>query len=141
MDLALRTRLRTCDDVEMLRLLNRAGKLSESYKKILCFLGYEPMVLLLGGPPKPMKQKGMVIHQAVTYHNGLFGYEGGIWDMWSDFYPQAIYIFKKKWSRDMAMELTHAADFRTLAWHLYRSSCREALIEAFIRRLRSNVQV
>lgn len=52
-DLQLRQAERTGDPFTVLRAQIRADKFPKRAQHLLCALGYEPMVLIVGGPEKP----------------------------------------------------------------------------------------
>lgn len=80
--------------VRWLREKVRSGTVAEAIKRMLCALGYEPMVLAIGGPPK----------SGVSYMvpGSYCKYQGGQWLRKIDYMRVARYIAKKHWSRRLA---------------------------------------
>lgn len=100
MDFNIRQLQRSENKAPWLRALIRSGRLSESMKKMLCALGYEPMVLVLDLPGKTSSaQKSFM--KPHTFCN----YKEGRWLLGIDYMRVAKYMSKKYWSRIMCQDV------------------------------------
>jgi len=86
--------------IQWIRVKIRIGELSESMKRLLCALGYEPMVLALYLPIKN-SSKQISFMKPKTF----CAYKGGRWLLGIDYMRVAKYICKKHWSRKMSEEV------------------------------------
>jgi len=86
--------------VAWLREKIRSNQLSESMKRILCALGYEPMVLALGYSAKQSSAQ-----KSYMQPNTFCNYKNGSWRLIMDHTRVAKYLCKKHWSRIMCQDL------------------------------------
>lgn len=127
MDSTLRITKRT-DKAAWLRNKMRAGQLSESMKRILCALGYEPMVLALGGPAN-------VYGRASYYGDTFCNYKTAKWTNHPNWILIGQYLTKKQWSREACQKACNITFFWEISNHLSNEKCRRILIAKIISRL------
>ena len=100
MDNAIRRAQRSGDPVQFLLAKMRAGQMSESMKRLLCALGYEPMVSALNLPAKTSaaQKSFMAPHTFCNYRDGR-------WLLGIDSVRVAKYICKKHWSQTLCQQV------------------------------------